>query len=200
MTTAVSGMPTIRVPRFGGAIASPQSRAMELGTPAAALPADLLDGGEIVLLTLKPSLWFVLLEPLKWIATLALLLACVPLIAIPASLGMSQEVLVQLLLGVLAARLLVATLRWGSRFYVLTNRRIMSVRGMRKPRVWACPLTRVRDTRLVANVQERLTSVGTIEFFTDEPATPDAQWSHVARPEDVHAEVRRALSKSRLGS
>jgi len=197
MTTTVSGIPTIRATRFGAATASPRSRAMDLADQTASLPADLLDGGEIVLLTIKPSLWFVVLEPLKWIATIALVLACVPLLTLPASLGISQEVLVQLLLGVLAARMLVATMRWGSRFYVLTNRRVMNVRGMRKPRVWACPLTQVRDTRLVANVQERLTSIGTIEFFTDDPPTLDAHWRHIARPEDVHAEVQRALSKSR---
>ncbi len=200
MTTAVCGIPTIRAPRFGAATASPRSRGMGLSVQAAALPADLLDGGEVVLLTIKPSPWFILLEPLRWVAAVILVLACLPWVAVPGSLGVSQETLVQLLLGVLGARMLVTMMRWGSRFYVLTNRRVMSLHGVRKPRVWACPLPRVRDTRLIANLQERLAGVGTIEFFADVAAAAGSAWVHIGRAEEVHAEVQRAISKSRRES
>lgn len=188
-------MPTTRPSNFATATAPPP-QAVKLPAQTVTIPADLLDGGEVVILAVKPSLWFVLFEPLKWIAATGLLLACVPWVGHSVVLGVSQRTLMQLILLVLAARVLVATLRWVSRFYVLTNRRVMSVRGVLRPYVWGCPLVRVRNTRLTANPHERLVKLGTIEFITDERPTADGQWCFIARPDEVHIEIRRAISRA----
>lgn len=177
------------------ATATPQ-RAGALPASSLSLPADLLDGGEVILFAIKPSPWFVLLEPLKWIVAALLVLALMPHLCPPSMLGLSQLVWMQFVLLGLGVRMLVTLMRWGSRFYVLTNRRVMTVRGVRRPSVWSCPLVRVRNTRLSATADEQLARLGTIEFVPDQDPPDIRRWTHVAHPADVHAEIRKAISRA----
>jgi hypothetical protein len=181
---------------FAAAATAPPQRAEALSTPSLSLPADLLDGGEVILFAIKPSPWFVLLEPLKWIAAAPLVLALMPHVCPPSMLGLSQFVWIQFILLGLGARMLVTLMRWGSRFYVLTNRRVMTVRGVRRPAVWSCPLVHVRNTRLSATADEQLARLGTIEFVPDQDPPDVRRWTHVAHPADVHAEIRKAISRA----
>ncbi len=160
------------------------------------LPADLLDGGEIILLAIKPSPWFVLLEPLKWVVAALLMLALMPHVCPPSMLGLSQFVWMQFILLGLGARVLVALMRWGSRFYVLTNRRVMTVRGVRRPSVWSCPLVRVRNTRLSATADEQIARLATIDFIPDQAPPEPSRWTHVVHPADVHVQIRKAISRA----
>ena len=193
--TVVTQTPSIRSSNFATATAPPP-RAVKLQAPTVTLPADLLDGGEVVILAIKPSLWFMVFEPAKWIAAAALLLVCIPWVGPPVVLGLSQYVLIQLVLLTLGVRMLVSAMRWVSRFHVLTNRRVMSVHGVLRPHVWGCPLVRVQNTRLTASVHERVVKLGTLEFFTDEHPAADRRWCYIARPEEAHTEVRRAISRA----
>ncbi len=181
---------------FAAAATAPPQRAEALPASSLSLPADLLDGGEIILFAIKPSPWFVLLEPLKWIAAAMLVLALMPHLCPPSILGLSQLVWMQLILLGLGVRVLITLMRWGSRFYVLTNRRVMTVRGVRRPSVWSCPLVRIRNTRLSATADEQLARLATIEFVPDQDPPEIRRWTHVAHPVDVHAEIRKAISRA----
>jgi hypothetical protein len=88
-----------------------------------------------------------------------------------------------------------ALLQWVSRVYVLTNRRIMRIRGVFRASVFACPLVKVINTGVTTGPHERLTRLGSIWFNTG--SDPSAgTWHHVARPEEVHAQVRRAIERA----
>ena len=195
MTTRTD-MPTTRPAGFAAATAPPAPQVVRLPGEVVSLPLDVLDGGEVVILAIKPSLWFLLFEPLKWIAVAVLLLLCTPLIVQTALVDISQQTIVQYILLLLGVRVLTGALRWVSRFYVLTNRRVMRVQGVFHPNVWACPLIRVRNTRLTADPHERVARLGTIEFVTEESPAADHQWRFIARPAEVYAEVRRAIQRA----
>jgi hypothetical protein len=189
-------MTTTRPSRFAAATAPPAPQVVRLPAGAVSVPLDMLDGGEIVILAIKPSLWFLLFEPLKWIAAAVLLLLCVPLVLQSVPVDLAQRTVVECVLLLLAVRVAVGALRWVSRFYVLTNRRVMRVQGVFHADVWACPLVRVRNTRLTADPHERVARLGTIEFVTDDVPAAAHPWRFIARPAEVHAEVRRAIQRA----
>jgi hypothetical protein len=194
MSTLAYPTPSRSAP-FGASAAPPRSKSIDLpGT--AAVPAELLDGGEIVLLTLKPSAWFLVFEPVKWIATAVVLIACIASLDVGTRWAVPPHTLIQLVLLVAGGRLLITTMRWVSRFYVLTNRRVMRVSGIRRPHAWSCPLVRVRNTRVSATAPERITRIGTIDFVPDNSQIGPGRWAYVDNPDAVHDTIRRAIRRA----
>ena len=94
-----------------------------------AVPQEVLDGGEIVVLAIKPSMWYLVLVSIRWLAAVAVVILLSPSLgrALPA---FPDSMVMQLALGITAVRLIAALLQWSSRLYVLTNRRVMCYRGV----------------------------------------------------------------------
>src|SRR5262245_46491126 len=108
-------------------VEAPQAPAPTMTLAADGLvPAQLLDGGEIIILALKPSLWFVPIVSLRWLALAVLLFAC----AQWSGLAGYSWTLIQVALIIAFGRLGYAMLQWASRSYYLTNRRVMRIRGV----------------------------------------------------------------------
>jgi len=161
--------------------------------PAEALiPPNLLDGGECVILATKPSLWFVPIQSLRWLAIVALLLA----LAYSDSIAGYRGTIVNAALLIGGMRLAWALADWVSRCYVLTNRRIMTIRGFLHVDVFECPLSRIQNTELSLTLTERYTRTGSIVMST---AATGGQtwWRTVARPLQIHEQVRSAIARSR---
>lgn len=160
------------------------------------VPANLIDGNEIVLLSVKPSMWRPLFEAVPWlIAGAALATAALSFQrAVP---GLSVRVTAQALASIGFIRLGVAIIRWVPQWYLLTNRRIIHLDGVRTLRVTSCPLLDLRNTCVVASIGERIIGLGTIHFLAGEPA-PHAvpPWISVPEPDAVHARIRRAIENS----
>jgi hypothetical protein len=172
---------------------APPKAATLPGDSAVVIPAELLDGGEVVILAVRPSLWFLVFEPIKWVAVAVVLWLGISWLT-PSSLwGVSPSAVAQAIGLLLGVRLLVSVLRWVSRVYVLTNRRVMCIRGVLRPDLWECVLVRIRNTRLTAEPQEKLVGLGTIEFITEERPAPHRAWRYISRSEEIHAEVRKAI-------
>ena len=157
------------------------------------LPADLLDGGEVVVLAIKPALWSVLFNSAQWLAAGAVLIALGWFAAAPAF--FSRAALVQAVLAVVGLRLGFAVMQWVSRVYVLTNRRVMRIRGVLRVDVFACPLVKIINTGVIIRPHEAATRLGSIWFNTGEEAS-EGTWYHVARPHEVHAEIRKAVERA----
>ncbi len=158
------------------------------------LPVN-LDGGEVVILAIKPSAWFVLYDAARWLV-LAFFVAGTSGWVSNAVSWASASLLIQLALLVATLRLGIAVLRWVSRFYVLTDRRVMRIRGVWKVDVFACPLLSIRTTKLTAEPHERLVGLGTLVFNVEPTPDADGSWYSIRHPEEVHAEVRRAIKRA----
>jgi uncharacterized membrane protein YdbT with pleckstrin-like domain len=89
------------------------------------------------------------------------------------------------LAGVLV-RLVVGCLQWFSRLYVLTNRRVLRVKGVLNVQVFECRLERIQNTFMSLSLPERLTGMGTIFFATAGTGLPEAAWLMINRPREVH--------------
>ena len=157
------------------------------------LPAHLLDGGEVVHFAIKPSAWFVLLVSLRWMAVALFLasLAGADLIA-PAY----RVYVLNVAILVAGTRLGWATIEWVSRLYVLTNRRVMSIRGVFKVQMFECTLERIQNTYLTLGLSERLVRVGTVTFQTAAGEGGTGSWQSVARPLEVLEKLREAINRA----
>jgi len=196
---AVSAFAALASPLDAGCIPPQMVAAVDGAVPALvqAVPIspEYLDGGEIVVLAVKPSPWFVLFDAARWliVAGILLVVSVVPGLRLG---GLSPETVAQLA-GVLAVgRLGVAVLRWASRHFVLTNRRVMRLRGVLRPDILACPLVHIRNTRVHRRIHERACKLGTIQFFFEQAPDGDLDWREIARADKVHEQVRRAIERA----
>lgn len=161
------------------------------------VPAHLLDGGEIVHFSIRPSTWFILLESSRWIAFATVLVAMALCGVIDVN---YREQVVKLGVVMVGGRLAWASLEWVSRMYVLTNRRVMSIHGVFKAELFECALDRIQSTQLTAELGERLFRTGTVSF---QPTHAEGvlggahSWRTVSRPSEIHEQLRAAIIRSR---
>lgn len=160
------------------------------------VPQHLLDGGEIVLFAIKPSLWYILFASLRWVLIFLCVAALSPWLAssIP---GAERTVIVKAALALAAARLGFAVMDWVARLYVLTNRRVMRIRGIFNVQIFECSLVRIQNTSLTLNWYERLLGLGSIHFATAGTSGYEASWVNVPHPLEVHEQVRAAITRAR---
>lgn len=172
----------------------PTSRAVELHVRDM-LPAHLLDGGEIVHFAVKPSPWFVALVSLRWLAVALLLAILASRDLFPSG---YRWYAYQFAAAIAGARLAWAILEWVSRLYVLTNRRVMRIRGVFNVELFECALSRLQNTYATFSLPERVTRTGSITFQTAAGgggAGGTASWRIISRPLEIHEQLREAIRR-----
>lgn len=155
---------------------------------------NLLNNSEIVILALKPSLSYVLLISGWWLIALLPLtiLACLS-IQIGWFTPQARIVLAVCLAGMIV-RLAFALLQWQSRVYVLTNLRVLRIRGLFRVEMFQCSLLQVKDVLLVVSSLERFLGLGTIAFSDQSSAQPAAHWQNIRHPQQVHQQIIEAIN------
>jgi hypothetical protein len=167
----------------------------ELATVLSALAGGVMDGGEIVLLAIKPSRWRPFFDSASWILFVLVVIAALGFTGrtVP---GLSLATTAQLLLLVAFSRLAWAIAQWIPRWHLLTNRRVINVEGLRCPNIHSFPLVRIRNTYLRRSVPESTVGVGTILFVTSDASETPQVWRSVRNPSEVHARIRRAIENA----
>jgi hypothetical protein len=161
------------------------------------VPARLLDGGEVVILAVKPSGWFCLLTSLPVLTVAGIFVVAVGL-AGPALPGpLSAGAVMLFWVSVSALRLAVAWVQWMGRLYILTNRRILCVSGTFRREICQCPLKLLAGAVVSASVPERLLGVGNLSFESSDPSAQLAPWACINNPPEVQQIVREAISRAR---
>ena len=90
-----------------------------------------------------------------------------------------------------------AILEWASRLYILTNRRVMRIRGVFNVNLFECSLLKIENTDVTLSWFERLFGLGTVSFATAGTGPYETSWTCVARPLEVHEQVRAAINRAR---
>lgn len=158
------------------------------------LPGDLLADDETVIFAIKPSLWAIAFVSFRTVAA-ASLLALVTYILGPAfHLGKYGLYLIELCGLVVLGRLGVALLQWASRTYVLTDRRVIRIRGVLTIDIFQSSLSRIQNTFMVLTLPERLFGLGNIEFTTAGTGGVEAVWRHLKNPLPIHHQLLRAMN------
>lgn len=159
------------------------------------VPGHSLHGGEIVIFAIKPSMWFLVFVSVRWLLGAAAIILLTPWLmrSYP---EVGQRLLTHATLIVTAVRLVAALLQWSSRLYVLTNRRVMSCRGVLQVKIFESPLVRIRNTYVKTGRCKRICNVGSIGFSLQGSRTVDAWWDQIASPNEIHKQVRAAIEKA----
>jgi uncharacterized membrane protein YdbT with pleckstrin-like domain len=164
---------------------------------AGMLPAELLQPGEIIILLLKPSAWFILLAPLR-ILTLILVLAILAYLANGyMALGYSGQNIALAAMALMLIRIFWQFLEWLSRVYVLTDRRIITVAGVIRVLVFETPLEKIQHTNMIFSLRERLFALGTLSLATAGTAFSETYWLMLSSPLEVHQKVVQTLQRYR---
>ncbi len=180
---------------FAATMSDAPSHASDVAARWTTLPGGLIDGGEIVVLAIKPSLWRPVFDSAAWLAASAVLAVVLTTLGIPLP-GLSVTTTAQLVLLLGFSSLGLAVVRWTTTWHVLTNRRIIDIHGVRTPRIAACLLVHVRNTYVHTSLAEKMTRLGTITFATDEADRLPHLWLSIANPDEVHAKIRRAIENA----
>lgn len=159
------------------------------------LAGHVLRDGEVVLLILKPSLWYILFRTMRFAAAV-LILTIGALLWAQRSAGAGPHY-VEAAVLLIAGRAMWAALQWMGRLYVLTDQRILRLAGVFTIEIFDCPLRKVAQTRVTRSFRERLWRLGSIEILPADDATPPGTWQTVRRPAEVHEEILDALRRAR---
>ena len=165
---------------------------------ATLLPPQLLQSGELIILLLKPSAWFILLGSLRFLAVVGI--AVLGMLWLSGPQGwryLDRGDIVILGFVACAARLFWQFLIWLSHVYVLTDRRIIRVSGVLRVSVFETSLKKVQHTTAYYSIRERLFGLGSIGFATAGTAVFEVWWLMVSNPLDVHRTITQTLSRYR---
>jgi len=160
---------------------------------ATLLSSHILHDGELVLLILRPSPWFVLLSSLRFIAGVLILVIAGKLWGR----GLSERVYIDIAAVAIVARLMLAVLAWMGRLYVLTDLRIVRLSGIFTVQVFDCPLRKVARTKLWFPIRERLLGIGSIEIIPADECGSATLWAMLSRPVEVHETIVAAINRAK---
>jgi hypothetical protein len=163
------------------------------GSVAGAVPTHLLNEGEQIILAIKPSLWFIVFHSAPRIIILGLFLIGLKAFFPTDTFDSWSRTIYQIISLLILAQLVASTLQWISRLYVLTDRRIMRIRGVFSIEIFECLLVKIQNTYLTLAWYERLLGLGSIFFATAGTAGIEAAWTNINQPLDVHELVRKAI-------
>ena len=178
---------------------SPVAPGASTALPAEAAVAErLLRDGEIIIFAIKPSRWFVLLVtwPTLWGAVVAGVVAVwagQPLLG-----GTTPRTVWSFCAAVVGVRLVLGAVQWAGRWYILTNYRLVQVRGLHRPEVVDHELRRMEKTFVQLGAAGRLLpSVGTLLFDTVDGENRPPPWLYIARPGEIERIVDEAIRHAR---
>ncbi len=186
-----------RPDRFESVVAEapPAADTSVVTSKRAAAQLEMLDGDEVVQLSIKPSLWFIPLRSARVVVALAIIAAALSL-AMQFGTTPTTFIPFHILTFLAALRVGVAALQWASRLYVLTNRRVMRFRGVYQVDVAACLLRDIHDVQVVATSLERPLRLGNLRMTPKDNKPQPPVWESVARPAEVQEILFRAIRKA----
>jgi hypothetical protein len=170
-------------------------------TPLGAmLVRHILRDGEVVLLALKPSFWFILMSSLRFIAVVGLF----ALTAIALESWRNREwFYIEAAIFLVAGRIMWATLQWMGRLYVLTDLRVIRLSGVLKLDIFDCALRKIARTQVTASHKERCCGTGSIEIVpggsngADDADCAPAVWQTIHRPAEVNELIVATINRAK---
>jgi hypothetical protein len=181
----------------GGGAGQADPRAVSPALVGAMVPAQILQEDEIVLILTKPSLFFIFYTSFPFLVVTALLAVLAAQVSFTlASITPSTIALVAVMAGV--CRLIWALLVWTSHVYMLTNRRIVTIKGVVNVHMFQAYLRKLQKTEIYRPIGQRVFMTGTVGFSTAAAAGgPDSTWVMINRPLETHEQIVAAINKAK---
>jgi len=97
---------------------------------------------------------------------------------------------------VVLARLVWAAMLWTSHVYVLTDRRIITIKGVVNVMIFQAPLRKLQRTALYKPWYLRILGLGTIGFATAATEVFDSTWLMIPHPMQTHDQIVAAMNRN----
>jgi hypothetical protein len=182
----------------GAAEASAATAIRAPTTSVALLAGHVLREGELVLLILRPSRWFIMLTSLRFLAGVAVLAGLLWFFDDGSRYRGLRYMEAAAFLS--ACRIMWAILQWMGRLYILTDLRIIRLSGVFNIEIFDCPLRKVARTHLQRTLKEQLARVGSIVIVPQDEQMPIGTWHMVAHPRTVLEKIRSTIARARQGN
>jgi membrane protein YdbS with pleckstrin-like domain len=184
---------------IGALVSWTQMEALEAPASRAASherAASVLQGNEIIELSIKPSMWFIVIKSARIVTAMVAFSLGIAILA-HGHWPPSAVTAVSLTLCIAVLRVGLATLQWASRLYVLTNRRVIVFRGVFSVEADDLLLERIGQLTLDVAPYQRVLGIGSIIMRSadDDPAARRI-WKHVANPGEIHRKLCRASEEA----
>ena len=163
-----------------------------------------IQGDEEIVLTLRPSAWFILLYPVRMIIVVNILAALLSLVAATfdtfgiVSPFMQPWWITIWLLSAAVSLVLISwsILEWRCRLYVLTTRRVLTFSGVVRRTRFETSLIHLRQTLVHVSIGERCVGIGSLLFATAGTAFYDTSWTMLSDPVDAQRKVQNLSRRS----
>jgi len=160
------------------------------------LPGDLLGDDEQVIFAMKPSFLTIVFLSFRTVLLMGVIIAAALTLGPLLRLEQYSSQVVNYCLVIAMGRIGFAGLQWLSRSYVLTDQRVIRIRGVFTIDIFQCSLERIQNTFLTMTLPERILSLGNIALTTAGTGAIEAVWRHVKNPLDVHHRLLHAMNTS----
>ena len=157
--------------------------------------AAMVDDGEIVVLVVRPSLWFVALTTLPWVPGAAVVTGGLAIVSSDPLIPWNVASSVLAGLAILLARGSIQLLDWSRRVYILTDRRLIS-RARVPMQVSQMPLREVARLEVSAPRVDRFLGVGMVCCWEhSSTGKPAMYWRCVRDAEEVRRVILATLNR-----
>ena len=159
------------------------------------LKTGAIQGGEEIILMTRPSVWFIVLYPLKMIALIVIVTILISLVgsmlaALGIAGGMSLSIIWPIAGGFILLLITWSIFEWRCQIYVLTTSRVMTSSGVIRRRRYEASLVHLQQTLVQVSIPERCTGVGSLLFATAGTAMYDSAWLMLSDAETVQRKVQ----------
>ena len=159
---------------------------------------DVLQGDEIIQLIIKPSIWYVFFLSVRW-AIAGAVAGGAAVLSASSGWTPAHSLVCNLAVLLVLTRVAYAILQWASRVYLLTNRRVMRIKGVLRADMRSLLLHRISAIELRSPIHQRWLNLGTLEIRgTDERAQP-VHWTFVLGAEDLRETLQKAIQRAQSG-
>jgi hypothetical protein len=160
------------------------------------LPSDLIAEDEEVIFAIKPSMWTIAFLSFRTVVVACVISLLAVILGRALNIGPMAAYIIEICGLVALLRVGFAVLQWVSRSYVLTNRRVIRIRGVFTIDIFQCALGRLQNTFLVLTLPQRFFTLGNIEFTTAGTTGVEAVWRHCRNPLKIHQQLIRAINRA----
>jgi len=161
------------------------------------VPEQILHDDEVVLLLTKPSLLFIPYTSFLFcLGALMLGVLFAQLTQYTSTAYFTPTSVALLTVLACVGRLVWALLVWTSHIYMLTNQRIVTIKGVLNVHMFQAHLRKIQKTDLYRPLIYQILGTGTLAFSTAASSgDADSTWQMISRPVQTHEQVVAAINK-----
>ena len=171
------------------------SSAVSTPIPKTIWAEKVLRGDEEIILLIKPNQWNILLSSLPMLFSLGIIAAALNFLHYRFDMFSDSLYGLMIFICMIAGivQIFAATIAWNAKFYVLTNKRVLVLKGAIYLQITDCDLGRIQSVYTDRLGFERFTKLGTVRIEVKDNPYLEIDWINLSEPDDVAEKIGQAI-------